>query len=1064
MKPIVKKIIKRTLITLLVIILLLAGAIGIALNFVFTPEKLTPKVEEIAKEYVKGDLNIGAVDLTFFSSFPRLGIRIKDLRIVSDALNDGIDSLRSRRDTLVRLDELRLGINVEEYLKTKQVKVDRIRLKHPQITLYNDSLGRYNWDIVKEQVDTIPTDTIADTTIVFTGVDLKYLQIQNARIRYADRVSKTFVNVDSLDFLLKGDINPKKFEITVDVSDKSTSLALDRTRYFRRLPLGLKAKVHFDGPNKRFVFDDTHFEINGVQLDINGWFKKDSTSVDMDINYAVASPSVEAIFGLIPKSFIKEELNVSSGDISLSGSAVGTYAEKQMPVIKLDASIGKVKAKYEGMPYGIEDLEAKFNTLIDIKKPKSSYANLNIFHFKGADSEVAAVASAKELLGDPLIDCDINTHINLNTMLKLFPIQNILLSGTTDADIKATFRLSDLKRQDIGKLKINGKIDADSLRVESDSMGINLNSDMHLKFASTDTLSIRGRLNKMNFAMGDMKVRATQLSISTKALSQRDTSGVSPLRVNIRASRLFFKQDSITIFTKNLRSRNQIKSSAVNKKLPKIDVSLNVDTIISNFYGTRGLTKKLVTSVNLEKIDTTWTSNAMAKFEEVRASTPAYALPLKATKGSIVKEGNDIKLDNIELEVGQSNITLSGQVENLIKSLRQRALITATLNVKADTLNFNQLLSAVVEDAEINSNTTELSDTTITNVVGQTDVVTDSMSVQLVKIPRQIRFTLSTDVKTVFWDKIEVNNIKGKVEINRGAIHMNALKLRQHGSDIIATLAYKANSRKKSAEANFCISWENADIAYVVNAIGLDTVMPMLSPLKGKVSCALATNIQLDSMMNYDLHKIKAGIHINASKLTLMDSETFAKISKVLMFKNKKENIIDTLALNIMVDSGRIEILPFVANVDRYRAIVGGDQDVDMTDINYHVSIVKSPLPFKAGVNITGNPDDFDIDITKAKLKNHATPEIQAAYDQQTYNQRLHIVTDCYRISGIEMPAALKKVVGDDTADKIIAQARAESRRIERDTTEIVISADTTIVDTAEPIATPDTLQSSINE
>ena len=38
-------------------------------------------------------------------------------------------------------------------------------------------------------------------------------------------------------------------------------------------------------------------------------------------------------------------------------------------------------------------------------------------------------------------------------------------------------------------------------------------------------------------------------------------------------------------------------------------------------------------------------------------------------------------------------------------------------------------------------------------------------------------------------------------------------------------------------------------------------------------------------------------------------------------------------------------------------------------NFKYNISIMKSPLPFKAGVDIFGNMDDFDFKITKAKLK-----------------------------------------------------------------------------------------------
>ena len=59
--------------------------------------------------------------------------------------------------------------------------------------------------------------------------------------------------------------------------------------------------------------------------------------------------------------------------------------------------------------------------------------------------------------------------------------------------------------------------------------------------------------------------------------------------------------------------------------------------------------------------------------------------------------------------------------------------------------------------------------------------------------------------------------------------------------------------------------------------------------------------------------------------------------------------------------------------MDRYRAAVGGSQDLDM-NFNYHISILKSPIPFKLGLNISGNLDKMKFGMGKAKSKTHVTP------------------------------------------------------------------------------------------
>lgn len=72
-------------------------------------------------------------------------------------------------------------------------------------------------------------------------------------------------------------------------------------------------------------------------------------------------------------------------------------------------------------------------------------------------------------------------------------------------------------------------------------------------------------------------------------------------------------------------------------------------------------------------------------------------------------------------------------------------------------------------------------------------------------------------------------------------------------------------------------------------------------------------------------------------------------------------------------------------SIDRYQAIIGGSQviDPDSFDVNYeyNVSIIKSPLPFKAGVDINGDLYDFSFKITTAKLKKTDFDEQRAIYE-----------------------------------------------------------------------------------
>ena len=139
-------------------------------------------------------------------------------------------------------------------------------------------------------------------------------------------------------------------------------------------------------------------------------------------------------------------------------------------------------------------------------------------------------------------------------------------------------------------------------------------------------------------------------------------------------------------------------------------------------------------------------------------------------------------------------------------------------------------------------------------------------------------------------------------------------------------------------------------------------------------------------------------MHIKGDSLVLMDGETFAEISKTLMFKNKKRNVFDSISVNLTVQDGNVTVYPFLLQIDRYKAAVGGTQGLDM-NFNYHISVLKSPLPFKAGVNITGNLDKMKIRIGKAKYKDAViTPVEIRKVDSTRVNMGQEIIHSFERV------------------------------------------------------------------
>ena len=167
----------------------------------------------------------------------------------------------------------------------------------------------------------------------------------------------------------------------------------------------------------------------------------------------------------------------------------------------------------------------------------------------------------------------------------------------------------------------------------------------------------------------------------------------------------------------------------------------------------------------------------------------------------------------------------------------------------------------------------------------------------------------------------------------------------------------------------------------------IDSLLPVMKGFEGIVNADVAVTTDIAPDMDIEIPSLRAAIKIDGDSLVLLDADTFKMLSKWLFFKNKKRNMIDHMDVEVVVENSAIEIFPFMFDIDRYRLGVMGYNDLAM-NLDYHVSVLKSPMPFKFGINIKGTPDDMKIRLGGAKFKENMVVERQAIAD----NTRINIV------------------------------------------------------------------------
>ena len=342
---------------------------------------------------------------------------------------------------------------------------------------------------------------------------------------------------------------------------------------------------------------------------------------------------------------------------------------------------------------------------------------------------------------------------------------------------------------------------------------------------------------------------------------------------------------------------------------------------------------------------------------------------------------NEFNINSLKYRVGNSDLAMSGKVSNIKSTLMgvKRRPLTIDFDVYSDTLDVNQLMKAMYRGTAFTADTTasasfnfastdEDNEAKMQAMVEDSTEDVDTTVKNAIIIPKNVALSFKVRDKFARYSTLDLSDLRGDLNINKGVLSLRNLSGKTQGGQLRLDLVY-ASADKKDIGMGLYLDLSDIQVGRFLNMMpGLDTIMPMLKGVDGVINARLGVTTKVDSLMNIIAPTTNAALHIDGKDLVLLDSETFRKISKILLFKNKEKNMIDSLSVEVAAYDSQIDIYPFILNMDRYKLGVMGTNDFNM-NYDFHVSILKSPIPFKFGVNISGNADDMKIRLGKAKLK-----------------------------------------------------------------------------------------------
>lgn len=1000
--------------------------VGVLVWVVFTPSRLTPIVRSVADKMIVCEHAIGEVELTFFSTFPQFGLAVDSVLLVN-----AIDGAPC--DTLLRADCLRAEVNLRKLWQEKSIELRSLLLDGVEVCLYTDSVGRSNFDVfVTDSVSEEP-DTAA-FSLPFRGVNLEQIALRGAKISYVDEQNDVdAVLVDAgVDMHVKWQDDVVKGVMGLNVS--SVTATLGGLTYVEDVALvcDVPFEAHLD--NVMLDLQKASLAVNQFGVSVDGRVSlSENGAIETDVHAEFSKWDIQEVLRLVPDSFayLLSDVQVDSGRVSVRADVKGTLNDNVYPVVSACVQLENGGFAYSALPTPLHDVNVDVSAYVNLNDSSDSYADVHQLHARVENTEVEVSGRLERLLADLEGDVSVRADVSLPDVLSFLPKDlAVKLAGKCKGEVKAHFVLDELLEGVYDGLRLEGDLLTEELLADYEDWHVaspqgnvrlqlpNMEADEKRSFAQVgvelsgmqlsdgDSVAVDGEgvsmlLSLSNPLEGDWfhagcELKSKSLSAQygtlngdltgadvsgTLSLNKKDTTDVPQVQVQLALARVSGGMDSMQVSLEGPCLRGTMRPSPKNSKEPVISLVYRGGALaFSMGESVRVETDSLSLSAQtrhrsgVENMLLEWNPRVNVHLKEGLVKLAGFEEDIFIPTIQFDYSNRDFAIQDSRIRLGNSDFQLKGDIKDIHKFVSGEGLLTGELDFVSHTTDVNQLMDLV---SGLGSTAEDLDEE-------EKETLASSEESNPFIVPKGVDLILHTTIERALVGEQIATNLGGNLYVKDGVLILEEMGFICDAARLQLTAMYKS-PRPNHLYVGLDYHMTDIQIEELIKMIPqVDSVLPMLSSFRGKGEFHLAAETNLTR--NYDVKwsTLRGAASIEGKDLVLLDGKTFTQISKLMLFKKKTENKIDSISAEATVFRNEVDIFPFMVSMDKYKVALGGRHNLDMT-FNYHLSLLS---PLRIGVDVSGNFDDLKIRPTKCKYAEDFRPVERQSVETQAMSFR----------------------------------------------------------------------------
>ncbi|HEX7016942.1 MAG TPA: AsmA-like C-terminal region-containing protein [Cyclobacteriaceae bacterium] len=950
------KVLKWTLIILgsfFLIILLAAFIIPVAFK-----DDIRKAVDAELAKSVNADIVLDTDDfsLTLFRHFPNVTVQMDNLGVINREPFEG--------EVLFATERLEVVVNLSEILFGDQLRINAINLVRPIINIKVLEDGRANYDIAIPSADTVAEESGGEFSF-----GINRWEVIDADVVYDDRSIPFTLTLKGLNHEGSGDFSNVQFDLTTHSTVDTLTVAYDGTEYITNKKAQIDAILGISEEYSLYTFRQNVVKINDFLTTFDGWFRMNEDNYEMDISFKTPENTFKSLLSLVPGMYTSSFDGIEAdGDVAFNGMVKGTYSENQMPAFNLALQVSDGKFKYPDLPQPVENINVDLvvdnkdgvveNTSIDLKK----------FQMNFGSNPVQARASIANLR-DYRMDANVVAQVNLEELMRVFPMEGLELKGNYSLDLKAKGVYDSVRNimpsVDARMVLANGYVKSDSLPAPLQDVGF------------------KATVSNQSGKMQDTRINVEDFSMLLEG--ERLSANLS--------------LEDLVDYKWDLEVNGAVNLAKMMKIFPQEGMSLS-GKVIADIT-----TKGRYSDLKAERYDRMPTSGT-ASLEGFTYASKDVPYQVTVSRAAMNFDPRQINLRELTGTIGNSDFSVNGSVLNYIGYvLGKGETIRGVVNFSSKLLDLNEFMT----DG------------------GETSADTSSYGV--LPVPKDIDFVLHSSVGRARFMDFNITDATGDIVVKDGVANLKGLKFKMLGGAFAMNGSYDprvATHPKYDVD----VKVESLSIQQAAQSLTLvRTYAPIAGLVQGNFSTDFKLSGELTPTMSPNLGTVNADGLIRIAQAALTQSKLIAGVTSLTKLDNTDKVTLRDVLMSATITNGRLSVKPFDIKVGDYKTSVSGstglDGSIDYTlKMNVPAGKMGSQLQQFINKNTgSNNPTDV-IPVTIALGNTYDNPQFRLIADEQKEQVKEAVASAAKEQASKAIGEAVKGTEAEDLVKGILGNKK----------------------------------------